>query len=158
SSLGDDTDEEDVDEDSDSEGSNLDENMHEDAAAQRDRVKEYSSMTLASTMRSSRRRADTKTANRVSRMGHATAIFEAMSWHRTRRSEVQSVANLRRRAMVEARRREREWRTQFVVWSSSDEELQLVTQTKDENEARRLPCHEHKDEVQRPQLNVDEDS
>ncbi|RAW37251.1 hypothetical protein PC110_g6493 [Phytophthora cactorum] len=41
SSLGDDTDEEDVDEDSDSEGSNLDENMHEDAAAQRDRVKEY---------------------------------------------------------------------------------------------------------------------
>ncbi|KAG2800331.1 hypothetical protein JG687_00019573 [Phytophthora cactorum] len=60
--------------------------------------------------------------------------------------------------MVEARRREREWRTQFVVWSSSDEELQLVTQTKDENEARRLPCHEHKDEVQRPQLNVDEDS
>ncbi|KAG4042372.1 hypothetical protein PC123_g22127 [Phytophthora cactorum] len=42
SSLGDDTDEEDVDEDSDLEGSNLDENMHEDAAAQRDRVKEYS--------------------------------------------------------------------------------------------------------------------
>ncbi|KAG6950138.1 hypothetical protein JG688_00014303 [Phytophthora aleatoria] len=41
--------------------------------------------------------------------------------------------------MVEARRRERERRTQFVVWSSSDEELQLVTQTKDENEARRLP-------------------
>ncbi|KAG3048380.1 hypothetical protein PI124_g24342, partial [Phytophthora idaei] len=39
SSLGDDTDEEDVDEDSDSEGSDLDENMHEDAAAQRDRVK-----------------------------------------------------------------------------------------------------------------------
>ncbi|KAG2873940.1 hypothetical protein PC116_g28206 [Phytophthora cactorum] len=33
-------------------------------------------MTTASTMRSSRWRADTKTANRVSRMGHATAISE----------------------------------------------------------------------------------
>ncbi|KAG6943633.1 hypothetical protein JG687_00018332 [Phytophthora cactorum] len=62
-----------------------------------------------------------------------------MGWHRTRRSEVQSVANLRRWAIVGARHREREQRTQFTVWSSSDEDPQLVTQTKDENEARLLP-------------------
>jgi hypothetical protein len=41
SSLGDDTDEEDMDEDSDLEDSDQDESMEEDAAAQRDRIKNY---------------------------------------------------------------------------------------------------------------------
>ncbi|KAG3110200.1 hypothetical protein PI124_g14812 [Phytophthora idaei] len=60
-------------------------------------------------------------------------------WHRTRRSGVQSVVNLRRRVQVGARHREREQIMQFTVWSSSDKDPQLVTQTKDENEARLLP-------------------
>ncbi|KAG6585005.1 uncharacterized protein IUM83_08401 [Phytophthora cinnamomi] len=41
SSLGDDTDDEDMDEDSDSEDSDLDDRMDEDAADQRDRIKEF---------------------------------------------------------------------------------------------------------------------